>query len=191
MYRTLTSIRLSRLPVTVSRYARKEVAQGETRSHGFFYQPESEYDGLLGLPISGGSQAAGRPLRNSLTAVRYLRNRGLSLSRLGTLDGRPSTGNGNDGCLASCVDRYGSSRLLFVRGRAFALLGYEIVEGRVAQARIVETRRLDFAPAVLQVLPWSGGQGAGAAKAVAAATFKLESQLPERARPGTNHDEKR
>jgi hypothetical protein len=33
----------------------------------------------------------------------------------------------------------------------FALMGYEIVEGKVDARRIVETRRVNFAPAVLQV----------------------------------------
>ncbi len=39
-----------------SRYVRADAAQGETRSHGFFYKAESEFDGLLGLPIVGGSE---------------------------------------------------------------------------------------------------------------------------------------
>lgn len=44
------------------------------------------------------------------------------------------------------MDWYGNSRPLFVRGRVFALLGYEIVEGRVDAKRITETRRVSFAP---------------------------------------------
>ena len=34
-------------------------------------------------------------------------------------------------CLASSVDWYGNARPLFLRGRIFALLGYEIVEGGI------------------------------------------------------------
>jgi hypothetical protein len=52
----------------------------------------------------------------------------------------------NDGCVASCVDWYGNSRPIFLRGRVFALMGYEIVEGRVDASRIVETRRISYAP---------------------------------------------
>jgi hypothetical protein len=33
----------------------------------------------------------------------------------------------------------------------FALLGYEIVEGAVAEQRIVETRRVGFAPQAIEV----------------------------------------
>ncbi len=144
-----TSLRLARLPVAVDRYTRANAAQGETRSHGFFYKPESEQDGLLGLPIIGGNQSAGRQLRHESASLLYLRNRGLSFSELGTLDSRPL--GTNDGCRASCVDWYGNSRPLFLRSRVFALMGYEIVEGRLDADKIIETRRISFAPAALEI----------------------------------------
>jgi hypothetical protein len=49
------------------------------------------------------------------------------------------------------VDWYGNSRPLFLRGRVFALMGYEIVEGRIDAKRITETRRISFAPGVAAV----------------------------------------
>jgi hypothetical protein len=139
-----TSVRLANHPVARDRYTRHNAAQGETRSHGFFYKPETEYDGLVGLPIIGGGQAAGRNLRHESASLLYLRNQSLSLSELGTLDSRPA--NSNDACRASCVDWYGNSRPLFVRKRVFALMGYEIVEGRVSDNRIAEVRRVNYAP---------------------------------------------
>jgi hypothetical protein len=142
-----TSVRLGRAPVATQRYTRKDAAQGETRSHGFFYKPDTEYDGLLGLPIIGAGEPAGRQLRKESAALLYLRNQGLSLSELGTLDSRPGAAERNDGCRASCVDWYGNSRPLFLRGRVFALMGYEIVEGKLDAKRIMETRRVSFAPA--------------------------------------------
>jgi hypothetical protein len=142
----LTTVRLARFPVTADRYTRANAAQGETRSHGFFYKPESAQDGVLGLPIVGGDEPGARQSRKSSAALLYLRNRGLSLSELGTLDARPSASDRNDGCRASCVDWYGHSRPLFLRGRVFALIGYEIVEGKLDETRIVETRRASFAP---------------------------------------------
>jgi hypothetical protein len=141
-----TSLRLARLPIAVDRYTRPNAAQGETRSHGFFYKPEGELDGMLGLPIIGGGESAGRQLRKESAALLYLRNRGLSFSELGLLEARPGAAERNDGCRASCVDWYGNSRPLFVGGRVFALLGYEIVEGAATEKRIVETRRVSFAP---------------------------------------------
>jgi len=44
------------------------------------------------------------------------------------------------------VDWYGNARPIFLRGRTFALLGYELVEGREDDGRIRELRRVSFAP---------------------------------------------
>jgi hypothetical protein len=73
-----------------------------------------------------------------------LKNSSLSFSEIGTLDAAPA--NTNDGCRASCVDWYGNSRPLFIRNRVYALMGYELVEGRAAGGRIAELRRVDFTP---------------------------------------------
>ena len=137
-----TRLRLSPYPVAAGHYRRENAAQGETRSHGFFYNAR---EGLLGLPIIGASQSAMRhQLRHASAAVLFLRN----FVELGTLDAQP--GRSDDGCRASCVDWYGNSRPLFIRGRVFALMGYELVEGRVSGSRIVETNRVDFAPRTFQ-----------------------------------------
>jgi Beta propeller domain len=130
-----TSLRLARTPVAGGSYVRANAAQGETRSHGFFYKAEDAHDGVVGLPILGGNRSA---------SLLYLRNQSLALSELGTLDSR--AGSVNDHCRASCVDWYGNSRPLFLRARVFALMGYEIVEGRVAADGIRELRRISFAP---------------------------------------------
>jgi hypothetical protein len=139
-----TSLRLARTPVAAGSYVRANASQGETRSHGFFYKPESEHAGLVGLPIIGGGESASRQLRRESASLLYLRNDALSLTEIGTLDSR--AGSVNDKCKASCVDWYGNSRPLFLRGRVFALLGYEIVEGRVNSEGIRELRRINFAP---------------------------------------------
>ncbi|WP_300327445.1 beta-propeller domain-containing protein [Accumulibacter sp.] len=147
----LTSVRLSDPPATVDRHLRPGAAQGETRSHGFFYKAESEVDGLLGLPIIGRDESAARQLSTGSAAILYLRNRGLALSELGTLVARPAQNERNDACRASCVDWYGNARPLFVRGRVFALMGYEIVEGKVEEKRLVEIRRVNYSPLPLQI----------------------------------------
>jgi len=150
-----TSVRLARLPAAAHRYTRPAAAQGETRSHGFFYKAESAYEGLLGLPIVGAKDHGSRHLRRASAAVLYLRNDGLALSELGALHARSGEADANDGCRASCVDWYGNSRPLFLRGRVLALMGYEIVEGRVdasgAEERIVELRRVSFAPGTAMI----------------------------------------
>jgi hypothetical protein len=74
-----------------------------------------------------------------------LRNESLRLNELGEL-ASAAEGEVKDACRASCVDWYGNARPLFLRGRVFALLGYEIVEGAFAENRIRETRRISYAP---------------------------------------------
>lgn len=49
------------------------------------------------------------------------------------------------------MDWHGNARTIFLREHVFALLGYELVEGRVetdakANERIREARRVDFVP---------------------------------------------
>jgi hypothetical protein len=49
------------------------------------------------------------------------------------------------------VDWYGNVRPIFIDDRIFALLGYEIIEGRLVRGRVEEVRRLDFTPRTLRV----------------------------------------
>jgi hypothetical protein len=56
-------------------------------------------------------------------------------------------GTRDDGCQASCVDWYGNARPIFLGERVFALLGYELVEGRLENGRVREIDRVSFAPA--------------------------------------------
>jgi hypothetical protein len=140
-----TSLRLGGTAAAQDRYTRKDAAQGETRSHGFYYKPDSDSAGYIGLPVIGAGSAASRQLRHESAAVLFLRNQSLRLTELGALDSRPETG-ANDGCRASCVDWYGNSRPLFLGNRVFALMGYEIVEGAIAGNALAETRRITFSP---------------------------------------------
>ena len=145
-----TSVRLAQTPVAQDRYTRKDAAQGETRSHGFYYKPESDSAGTVGLPVVGGNRAASRQLRQESAAVLFLRNQSLRLTEMGALDSRAEA-NTNDGCRASCVDWYGNSRPIFAGNRVFALMGYEIVEGELAANRLAEVRRVSFAPVTVSL----------------------------------------
>lgn len=142
-----SSVELGRGAVRiVDRHVLPRAAQGETRSHGFFYRAQGGDTGLLGLPVQDPS--AGR--REASATVVYLRQRALQFAALGQLQARALPSRG-DACKASCVDWYGNARPIFLGERVFALLGYELVEGRIevdadAQERIRETRRVDFAP---------------------------------------------
>jgi hypothetical protein len=140
-----TGVRLNDQPGIADSYTRKDASQGELRSHGFFYKADGPDSGLLGLPISEPGRPGYEHLFENSASILFLRNDALRLTEMGNLAARPE-GAADDDCRASCVDWYGNARPLFVRGRVFALLGYEIVEGNLADNRIRETRRVSFAP---------------------------------------------
>jgi hypothetical protein len=152
------------------RHTQLGAAQGESRTHGFFYRALGDDEGVLGLPtLRAGLGRRGGVYQGAqgAAAVTYLRNRRLQFTALGTLDARDERNPRDDACRASCVDWYGNARPIFLGDRVFALLGYELVEGRIEQAawrwgeahelpgeRLVERRRISFAPAA----PWREGR---------------------------------
>lgn len=138
-----STIGLGAQAAIATRYIRADAAQGESRSHGFFYKPQAAGEGMIGLPILGADERPG--LNKSAASVLYLRNSGLTLTELGALAARPGQAP-DDGCRASCVDWYGNARPLFLQGRVFALLGYELVEGTLKEGQIREVRRISYAP---------------------------------------------
>ena len=138
-------IALGRRPWAAPAFRRRDAGQGELRSHGFFYRPDGERTGILGLPIRESGRPGFEHLFEGSAAVLFVKNRGLALSELGTLAATPEP-SADDGCRASCVDWYGNARPLFVQGRVFALLGYELVEGALRGGRLREVRRVSFSP---------------------------------------------
>jgi len=99
-------------------------AQGEWRSHGFFFKPSSA-GGVLGLPIvdlSEGNFWWG----NGTANVAFLSvNSSGGLAQLGNISSTPAS----EGiCETSCIDWYGNTRPIFLRDRVFALMGSELQE---------------------------------------------------------------
>lgn len=141
----LTALRLGAQAAVASAYVMPGAAQGESRSHGYFYRPTGDDHGLVGLPVRRAGESRYASLWNGSAAVLYLRDEALRLAPLGELVARPDA-NTDDHCQASCADWYGNARPLFIGDRVFALMGYEIVEGRVSRGRIREVRRTRFAP---------------------------------------------
>ncbi|MFZ1701505.1 MAG: beta-propeller domain-containing protein [Pyrinomonadaceae bacterium] len=137
-------IDLDRMPSVKQSYIRKNASQGELRSHGFFYKPDGEDSGLLGLPIARQGRSGYKHLVEGSAAVLFIRNRWMNFSQIGELEAKNTSTN--DRCKASCVDWYGNARPLFMKGRVFALLGYELVEGRLDDERMREIRRVNYSP---------------------------------------------
>jgi hypothetical protein len=132
-------------------HVQADAAQGEARTHGFFYRAESAERGVIGLPVLSSARARHGVLHpRDSAAVLYLRHRAGHLQPVGELRASPAL-HRDDQCRASCVDWYGNARPIFLGDRVFALLGYELVEGRLAWRgwpgeRIEELRRVSFAP---------------------------------------------
>jgi hypothetical protein len=136
-----TSIDLDRQGIA-DHFVQAQAAQGELRSHGFFYKPQDERRGVLGLPVRGQGRPGYEHLEHGSASVLFLAVDDLHFAPLGGLEARPETPD--DQCVVSCVDWYGNARPIFYRGRVFALLGYELVEGRIEGGAIREVGRSDF-----------------------------------------------
>ena len=132
-------------PAIIDRYTERGAREAESRSHAFFYRPDTGSadgaDGLLGLPVINRGRGTGD------ADMLFLRRNERRLSAHGRLESA-ALGSLNDGCQASCVDWYGDARPIFLRGRVFALLGYELVEGDPSGTRIREVRRINYGPRV-------------------------------------------
>jgi hypothetical protein len=145
-----TEISLSRGgPSVGNRYVHAEAGQGDSRSHAFFYSPDPDSadgsSGTLGLPVAKAAEPRYQRFFGSSAAMLFLRRDDRRFSPAGQIDAE-TAGVADDNCVASCVDWYGNARPIFWNGRIFALMGYELVEGRLRGGRIGEVRRVSFAP---------------------------------------------
>lgn len=151
-----TAIDLSRpLAGTGSTFTFPKTQQGESRSQAFFFRQDNAdgSNGLLGLPVTRPVDESLRKrisqLFGSSASILFLNRRQKNLSLAGQLSSNPDIA-ADDNCRASCVDWYGNARPIFVGNRVFALMGYELVEGRQDRGgRIGEVARASFAPAPL------------------------------------------
>ena len=148
----------------VDTYMLPNAQEGESRSHAFFFMPDASADGAdsgtLALPVTTGGDTEGTEFLGMASSIFYLRREDRDFRTAGHLQSAtravPEEDDGNgeyysdsieeDACLSSCTDWYGNSRPIFLGDRIFALMGYELVEGRMVDGKIVERRRIDFAP---------------------------------------------
>lgn len=136
-----------RAPVLGDVFSLPAAQEGETRSHAFFFRPTSAdgASGILGLPIARPVEEAYQRFFGSAAAMLFLRRDQRRFAEAGELAAEVE-GVVDDDCVASCVDWYGNARPIFLGERVFALLGYELVEGRMIDGRIREIGRLDYSP---------------------------------------------
>src|SRR5262249_31795472 len=125
-----TGVRLGERPSRVQHYVLKGSSEGEPRRHAFFYKPAGQGGGLLGLPVRSLVDEKYAELLEDSAAIVFVRNSGSSFQEAGQLRAHDESVRADD-CVASCVDWYGNARPLFIGNRVFALLGYELIEGKV------------------------------------------------------------
>ena len=135
-------------PAIVDRYDLPSAREGESRSQAFFFRPANAdgSDGILGLPVARSNPPGVRSAVYYRAGIFFMHRKARKFAPAGTLDANP-VGSANDNCQASCVDWYGNARPIFLGTRIFALMGYELVEGRTDGGAISEVQRLDFNPA--------------------------------------------
>ena len=139
---SISSIELGSTPIVKSTFTRPNAAQGETRSHGFFFKQSQAGGGVLRLPIRLDGQPY-RHLRYGSAEVAFVKvEQDLTLS--GFCAPGASEASVDDPCKLSCTDWYGNAPPIFFRGRTFALLGYELVEANQTAEGVVEMARLQF-----------------------------------------------
>lgn len=135
-------------PQIVHTFVLADTFGAETRSHAFFYQPAADSPdgerGLLGLPVMRETEGDDG-LFDASADLAFLRRGNDHLALQGILDSRPDTQT-DDHCVASCLDWYGDARPIFIGERIFALLGYELVEGRPEGRTMREVNRINFTP---------------------------------------------
>ncbi|MBX3260062.1 MAG: beta-propeller domain-containing protein [Labilithrix sp.] len=123
---TLTSLLVDAPGLPLSRVTLDGAAQGEGRSHGFFFKPDASGGGTIGYAVvSPPEYGAGYGWGNGISNLGFF-----DVTKTGTMSalGIVSAGDVEGTCETSCVDWYGNTRPIFLRDRAFALMGSELVE---------------------------------------------------------------
>ena len=144
---SISYVRLGRSPRLASTTLLASRFESEGRSHAFNAWIRPDGSGLIGLPTTLRGERSGRGWSDSqsseLSFIAVSPDK--TLSQAGELSPRPRAGTESSyRCEVSCVDWYGNSRPIFTGGRVFALMGTDLVEGRLARGRMDEIGRLDL-----------------------------------------------
>ncbi|MEM6909796.1 MAG: beta-propeller domain-containing protein [Pseudomonadota bacterium] len=134
--------------------------EGENRSQAFFWRPDpSDPDsgnGVMALPVDKELENSNFEFLGSATAMAFLARDNGELTQIGELGTYPDEWalaqaeklealDEEGECQASCVDWYGNARPIFIGERIFALMGDQLVEGRIEAGVMREIKRINFA----------------------------------------------
>lgn len=140
----ISALQLNPKPRITDTFTFSGAAQGELRSHGLFYFPHADGTGILGLPIRKQGTATSSYVSDSASVLFLSTTTEKKFVSLGELGGVDQALSFDDTCVASCVDWYGNARPIFYRDRIFGLLGYELIEGLLKDAKIEKARSVNF-----------------------------------------------
>lgn len=121
-------------------------SESEGRSHAFNGISEADGSAIFGVPTIVYKDDGGRyPWRSEQSELSFLvRDENGGLNSIGELGMPFGTEHESYDCNVSCVDWYGNSRPVFLNGRVFALVGTELIEGRVLGDEIRELARVNL-----------------------------------------------
>ncbi|MEZ4467309.1 MAG: hypothetical protein R3F43_23395 [bacterium] len=120
----LTTLRLGDEPRFLAPTRLPGAAEAESRTHGFFFRPDAS-GGLMGLAVLGQAQEAGWWGSGVGNLAFFSAALDGAITHAGTISSSPE---GEGVCETSCFDWYGNTRPIFLRDRAFAMMGSELVE---------------------------------------------------------------
>ncbi len=142
---SLSFVDLRRAPHIASTLTLPERYESEGRSHAFNAVVNEEGAGLLGLPTVMRRAQSGRWWwRSASSDVSYVSfDAAGQMSDSGAMRGT-SPRHPEYQCEVSCIDWYGNTRALFIRGRVFALSGPELIEGALEAGQVRERQRVNL-----------------------------------------------
>lgn len=142
----VTALRLSPRPSVAGEYVLAGAPRTyPRRSYELFYRRDGDERGVVGLPIRQAGDSPTTSPGEGSASVAFLENRQLALSPLGTLDSSDLEREPSEERPRSRLDWYDNAQPVFSRGRVFALLGDEMIEGVLERGRLREVQRLDLA----------------------------------------------
>ena len=117
------------------------VIESEGRSHAFNSRLDADGGGVFGLPTVF-KQKSWRDYSDSSNVHFFAVDASLDIRPSGYLGANEDAIDEDYECEVSCVDWYGNARPIFTDGRVFALMGTELVEGRLFNGGIAEIQRV-------------------------------------------------
>lgn len=117
------------------------VIESEGRSHAFNSRLDADGGGVFGLPTVF-KQKSWRDYSDSSNVHFFAVDASLDIHPSGYLGADDDAIDDEYECEVSCVDWYGNARPIFTEGRVFALMGTELVEGRLFNGGIAEIQRV-------------------------------------------------